>query len=751
MPFPLPVTVRSSFDLSEELLGISRGSGTLLDKTFRAAETTLRSGGMGSGSDGEWTSNRGRAESSLWRGRHWLDELDLLQPQGLRGAIGLARLEVAEEARVLEPEGSSGRTIRRPRLRAAATSVSPRIGTELEGVALLAAIPQGMRDALVELFDAFEDFSKATTDAFRQLDRAALMRLARTARDSVRASRDRLRAVGQRLAIGEAHADIRPMPDAWAKSIKQFLLDLSVVSRARLAVLDAVYALKHALGQAPARLLDQLEPIQVPGVLSVDLGAQDNVYRDDYLLQVDAGGDDTYLNNAGGSAMGKDPCSLLQTSPHAAALVDLGGNDQYTSGRWCGVNGGGFLGSGFLLDAEGDDLYAASGIGINGGGFIGAGFLLDGSGDDLRLPSGQDVNSGGINGGGAIGTGVLIDGGGNDRYDAGTDAVASNGAGFLGGLGIAIDAGGNDTYSGGLLGNGAGFLGGTGELIDLAGNDSYEAELGNASSEEGATSVLVDGEGNDLYVSTDAGNASAGTGGVSLLVDRGGNDSYQGVIASNAGAAFGGVALLIDTHGRDAYLASDSLSNGGGGIGALGVLVDGAGNDRYLAEDTVSNGGGSEEGAGLLFDAGGNDSYATAQGASNGGGVLGGVGFLLDGGGHDVYTAGHDGTNGGQDCGVGFLRDAGGNDTYVAGNGGTNGGGVCAGSGALIDDAGNDHYVAGRLGVNGGALFPGGTGLLLDRGGQDTYQDEEGGTGTDCTVPAKGVLGNQIDLPHTGC
>jgi hypothetical protein len=63
----------------------------------------------------------------------------------------------------------------------------------------------------------------------------------------------------------------------------------------------------------------------------------------------------------------------------------------------------------------------------------------------------------------------------------------------------------------------------------------------------------------------------------------------------------------------------------------------------------------------------------------------------------------------------------------------------------LVDHAGDDTYRASHAGDNGGGAL--GAGLLADAGGTDRYEDDRvpGGACTDCTVPAKGTLGAQID------
>jgi hypothetical protein len=151
-----------------------------------------------------------------------------------------------------------------------------------------------------------------------------------------------------------------------------------------------------------------------------------------HMLVLDAGGDDTYVNNAGGIAAGRvlvnldgnaaDPtepvrstvfeggesCALVCAPdpvglrnalelgsgvsasqgptpvgvPLTAAVVDLGGDDEYKdTGRVIQGAAEG-LAVGVLLDAEGDDRYNASRVAQGAAQQYGYGLLLDGGGDD---------------------------------------------------------------------------------------------------------------------------------------------------------------------------------------------------------------------------------------------------------------------------------------------------------------------------------------------------------------------------------
>lgn len=236
-------------------------------------------------------------------------------------------------------------------------------------------------------------------------------------------------------------------------------------------------------------------PLQLPPWFSLSIGVANDTYETDFVLLIDQGGSDTYANNAGGSNMHGGACEFGAVSPSpAAALVDVAGNDFYTSGRSCGANGGGAaLGAGFLFDGDGDDIYTAGSFGTNGGGnFGGVGFLADRLGRDEYTGGGS-----GVNGGGAVGFGLLVDGGGIDSYQAGSNGT--NGGAALGAGGLA-DLGGGDDYRAGDVGTNGGANGGVAFLLDAGGDDTYTA--GDTGVNGGAsigTSFLVDVAGDDDY------------------------------------------------------------------------------------------------------------------------------------------------------------------------------------------------------------------------------------------------------------
>lgn len=364
------------------------------------------------------------------------------------------------------------------------------------------------------------------------------------------------------------------------------------VLAARIALIDATVALRDALQAQP--LTSSPRAVVAP-VLSLDLGTSADTYDADFILLLDVGGDDVYLNNAGGNGIrlpaSQNPCAAPSSTSTtsfmraAAALVDLAGNDQYASGRSCGVNGGAMRGMGFLLDASGDDLYLAGEQGTNGGALLsGSGFLLDATGDDRYQATEQGTNGGADNG-----AGFLLDGAGDDAY-VGT-RIAVNGGVYMHtdmhiASGVLVDLNGNDLYQATEKGVNAGVIApsdhlterGSGFLLDVAGDDRYVSERGGANAGVFAQRLTA--------IST-----WGSTGGAGFLFDVAGSDVYAARgRGANGGAIGTGVGLLLDATGNDRYTtpaeAAALLPMAGGGAGAgflkVGLLPDLTGTASFV-------------------------------------------------------------------------------------------------------------------------------------------------------------------------
>lgn len=217
--------------------------------------------------------------------------------------------------------------------------------------------------------------------------------------------------------------------------------------------------LRERLRDAGLALRDAVAASEVPTALpaggptdpvQVELGCDadpDDTYTADAVLIIDLCGNDTYQNNAGGTvsvAPGPTRCDRITVAPNvhvaatvSAAVIDGDGSDRYTpADASCGVNGGGALGAGFLMDVTGDDLYAAGSIAVNGGGHLGSGFLLDLAGNDTYQAVDQGVNGGGY----VAGHGALTDVAGDDTYTVAPGATRGvNGGGYFAAVGFLAD------------------------------------------------------------------------------------------------------------------------------------------------------------------------------------------------------------------------------------------------------------------------------------------------------------------------
>lgn len=491
-------------------------------------------------------------------------------------------------------------------------------------LAELDELPEPVADALTDLVDAHLAMKAATEKALSTVA-----------------------SVPQAKSLAEAMTPLAERPGGAAASQA-----VAEVLAARTEVLAASVALQTALGAVPDGALDGLAPVHAPPALAIDLAGSDDTYEEDVSLLVDAGGDDTYRNNAGGSGVAvgcqapipdadilppSPPSPSDLRSPRAGVLLDLDGEDRYVGQADCGSNGGGHWGSGLLVDDGGQDVYHAGERGTNGGGHgVGFGLLVDTTGDDRYQAGDEGTNGGGDSAfglTGQLGLGLLLDGGGDDTYDAGESGT--NGGGWSSqSAGALVDLGdGHDTYRADRFStNGGGWLG-QGFLVDTGGDDTYDA-------------------GDAMTVGVNGG-AQLGLG---FLFDEAGNDTYLAAaefsVTAENGGANGGLGFLLDGAGDDTYDAEGSGANGGvtGGLGGLAVLADGEGNDTYIAHHgfTGTNGGvDAQFGAmAVLADMEGDDTYRAESAAGNGAvdrdgnaGVPGApnIGLLFDGEGRDRY------------------------------------------------------------------------------------------------------------------
>lgn len=359
---------------------------------------------------------------------------------------------------------------------------------------------------------------------------------------------------------------------------------------------------------AAQRFADKTEPIlydaTTPFGRVIVGGPGPNTYQHDAALILDLGGDDLYLNNAGGTREGMP----------VALVIDWEGNDRYIS-RQPFSQGAGLFGGGILIDLGGDDTFTAL-DGSQGTGIFGIGMLSHGSGSSVFQARGFSQAAA------RMGVGLLTNGTGNSVYAC---SRFCQGLGLYGGAGVMIDDGGDDRYQlGGLK------------------PDFRDPEK--------ATDSL--GQGFGFGIRDDKGGANA-AGGVGILIEHGGNDVYIGDYFAQGAAYFFGLGILDDRGGNDRYIAG-RYSQGAGIHSAVGVMLDRSGDDSYYSSVGVGQGMGHDYGIGFLEDDHGNDSYwggSLVQGAA----TRGSIGILFDQGGNDSYSSSAQGQAYGENGGMGVM------------------------------------------------------------------------------------------------
>lgn len=343
-----------------------------------------------------------------------------------------------------------------------------------------------------------------------------------------------------------------------------------------------------------------------------------NEYYLDAFLIIDLGGNDLYMNNAGGANVLKGlPISLL---------IDRRGNDKYWS-EAIGTQGAGIFGLGVLVDFEGSDDFNAASC-SQGFGFFGLGILDSYLGQRQSFKGRTLVQGAGIFGSGILrqtmeghtryealsyaqgfagvwGFGLLDDQHGNDEYIAlGRDEVGwitghkftmSQGFSigmrpwFGGGLGILRDVFGHDTYQADVYGQGAGYWYGLGILFDSLGKDRYQSkQYAQGAGIHLAAGALIDLEGNDTYLCGAICQGAAHDYSVGILHDVRGHDYYSASSTAQGAAINNSFALLMDNRGDDTYSGEifyDSQASGHDGgrrqYGSIALLLDLAGRDSY--------------------------------------------------------------------------------------------------------------------------------------------------------------------------
>ena len=338
-----------------------------------------------------------------------------------------------------------------------------------------------------------------------------------------------------------------------------------------------------------------------------------NVYRRDFAVIIDLGGDDTY--------------NASNDKGYVHVIIDESGNDSYLGGDHdiaCGL-----FGFSMLLDKEGDDEYTAGSLAI-GAGVFGVGILIDQSGDDRY--HGDTFTQGA----GCFGTGILKDLGGNDIYEG---ALYAQGFASTYGIGVLCDDRGNDRYVIRQV-----------YLDEIRYLDHYLSmsqgfTIGFRPDLPAGIGLLIEGGGNDYFVGDIFGQGAAYWYGLGAIVERSGNDNYVGYQYVQGSGTHIALGLLIDEQGDDNYLAK-GVAQGCGHDLSFGLLYDLVGDDTYVSYD-LSQGAGNANGIGMLVDEAGDDIYAVkkshnTQGYGDFRREYGSIGVLLDIAGDDSYTSGGD-------------------------------------------------------------------------------------------------------------
>lgn len=343
-------------------------------------------------------------------------------------------------------------------------------------------------------------------------------------------------------------------------------------------------------------------------------GVGDDIYRGDFTVILDFGGNDRY------------ELDYDVSKPHPCIIIDLSGDDLYNANSdFC--LGSGCLSVGLLFDLDGDDVYNAGNFSL-GSGYFGFGLLYDNAGSDKYF---GDTH---CQGAGTFGAGLLIDKSGSDFYNA---ALFSQGLGMTEGLGMICDYTGHDNYiitskypeTYGLAGNDQHFLslsqgfghgmrpymsGGIGIISDLAGNDIYQADIfAQGSSYWWALGIIYDGNGNDKYTAHQYAQGAGIHLSNGILFDNKGDDFRKGKgLMQGCGHDYG-CGILIDRYGNDINHAFD-LSQGGGQANGFGIFIDSRGDDAHYVMRTGSTQGYGNPrrdfgSIGIFLDLSGTDRY----------------------------------------------------------------------------------------------------------------------------------------------
>jgi tetratricopeptide (TPR) repeat protein len=323
-------------------------------------------------------------------------------------------------------------------------------------------------------------------------------------------------------------------------------------------------------------------------------GSGKNIYKEDYAVLLDLGGNDQYLNGAARTSLSKlgaavlldisgddiytsEGCAQSSALAGVTLLIDLAGDDQYTSKHYsqCAAIGGVAL----LFEGAGNDTYIGD-VGVQSFAIFGYSLMSERGGTDLYrcFANGQAGAS-------TMGVAVLAENEGDDTYRAGGkydfytawDSSTAQGAAsglrpwpvrdnytLYGGVGFLSEAAGNDTYSACNISQGSAYIFAFGGLVDSAGNDTYLSKnYARGTGVHLAAGVFIDKEGEDIYRGDWGNDGIALDRSIGVFLDLAGNDYYRSW--RNLGYAIKekGCGIAVDVNGDDVYniMQNDSLGS----------------------------------------------------------------------------------------------------------------------------------------------------------------------------------------------
>jgi hypothetical protein len=423
---------------------------------------------------------------------------------------------------------------------------------------------------------------------------------------------------------------------------------------------------RGVLDKLPARCWPKYKPLIIDTHYGrIGIGTlKDDEWRGDFVILIDPGGNDHYVNCRIGAAYGARTYTLR-------------------------------------LGPDGEPTGASADYSPLGDGRIG--FFADLGGDDFYDCADTDITLGAA----VLGIAAFYDlGQGNDRYLAGSCTLGA----AMGGIATFYDDGGSDYYSGKVYTQGAaGF--GIGLMID----DSVQPPPNVPTDVETPEPIDLHAFDNDYYTAWTNAQAFARTRGFALCWNKRGNEVYY------AGGVYLDAPLFSDRYqsfSQGFAIGERDIDYAGG----IAMLLDCAGNDLYLG-DIYNQGVGYWYSAGFIYDGAGNDTFEMTQ-YGQGSGIHLAIGGLIDCAGNDTYVM-HSGLGqgGSHDFAASVFMDRGGNDHYM-GLTSCNGTGLTNSVGMFFDRSGDDTYAGRRDGMmNGGRpdRNMGSIGLFVDLAGTDDY------------------------------